>query len=82
MFNNYRMYLYRVFQESIPNATVWCYEKCLRLKAHKLSIAEDVERWTVCTPVNVSATRHKVTFEYHYKALLETQVTSIHSYSR
>jgi hypothetical protein len=47
----------RVFQKelyiSIPNVTVWrVLREYLHLKARKLFIVQDVERWTVCTPLS------------------------------
>jgi hypothetical protein len=39
----------------IPNVTVWrVLRKLLHLKADKLSVAQYVERWIVCTPLSVN----------------------------
>jgi hypothetical protein len=56
-----------VFQKElyngIPNVTVWrVLRKRLHLKAYKLSIVQDVERWIVCTPLSID--------EYHSKVFL------------
>jgi hypothetical protein len=40
----------------IPNVTVWqVLRKYLCLKAYKLSIFQYLERWIVCTPLNVNS---------------------------
>jgi hypothetical protein len=51
------------------------YKKSLHLKAYKLSIIQDVERWMVCTPLSVKvfitlATQQHL--EYHCKTFFET----------
>jgi hypothetical protein len=39
----------------IPNVTVWrVLRKCLHLKAYKLYIVQGVQRWVLCTPLNVN----------------------------
>jgi hypothetical protein len=68
-----------------PNVIVWLVlRKHLHLEAYKLSSVQDVERWTVCTPLSVNVSVTLTTqqhLEYHCEALSETPCITSRSHN-